>query len=134
MVCSRSLLARLRPVVVTPRRPVSYTHATYQTTTIDQQGLPASETVDVFVTSETHKVGVVTQREYYDKDGNLRRETIPSQKWDPDMASASEEIIRAERKEGEKFHSFADMQTKSLKGLDEKEEKLAKAKSKPEDM
>lgn len=61
-------------------------------------------------------------------DGNIKRQTIPPQKWDADLASTSEEIIKAERRDGGKDISMEKLQKKSLKGFEEKEQKLAKAK------
>lgn len=100
------------------------------------------------MTSETHKVGVVTQKEYIDggmslvimlvcllsymlADGTVKRQTIPPEKWDADLASTSEEIIKAERKHPGKDISMENLQKKSLKGLEEKEQKMAHAKKNP---
>lgn len=84
--------------------------------------IPLPET---FVTAEVHKVGVVTQREVVDAEGNVRRETIPPEKWDADLASTSEEIVKAERHEEHKGPiNMKDMQEKSIKKLVEKEQKL----------
>lgn len=66
LVSTRSVLA-LRPLLVAPRRNITYAHTSYQTTTLDEHGLPQTETVEIFATSETNKVGIVTQKEYYDE-------------------------------------------------------------------
>jgi hypothetical protein len=60
----------------------------------------------------------------------VRRETIPPAKWDPDLASTSEEIVKAERKSPK---SMAAMQKKSLKRLEEQEKKMASVKKTDED-
>lgn len=82
---------------------------------------------ETFVTSETHKVGVVTQKEVVDAEGNVTRQTIPPEKWDADLASTSEEIVKAE-KEHKGPVSMKEMQDKSLKHLKEKELKMSEAK------
>lgn len=85
--------------------------------------------VETFVTSEIHKLGVVTQREVVDAEGNVKRETIPPEKWDADLASTSEEIVKAERHEDHKGPlNMKDLQDKSLKRLLEKDQKMSTAK------
>ena len=72
-------------------------------------------------------MGVVTQREVVDAEGNVKRETVPPEKWDADLASSSEEIVKAERHEDNKSKGPVDMkemQQKSLEHLLEKEKKL----------
>jgi len=87
------------------------------------------------MTSEIHKMGVVTQREVVDAEGNVRRETIPPEKWDADLASSSEEIVKAERHEDHKGpFNLKDLQEKSLKKLLEKEQKMGNTKSSNEHM
>eukprot|EP00026_Physarum_polycephalum_P004125 Phypoly_transcript_04142.p2 GENE.Phypoly_transcript_04142~~Phypoly_transcript_04142.p2 ORF type:complete len:143 (+),score=25.62 Phypoly_transcript_04142:153-581(+) len=128
-----SRLAVCRSVGVrTLTRPITI-QQTKVTTTITDADTPIplgrEGITETFVTSEIHKVGVVTQREVVDAEGNVKRETIPPEKWDADLASSSEEIVKAEKHEDHKGPlSMKALQEKTLKKLLEKETKLSTAK------
>jgi len=126
-VC-RSIGARtvVRPITVQKTTQTTVTTITDSDTAIP---LGRDDITETFVTSEIHKIGVVTQREVVDAEGNVTRETIPPAKWDADLASTSEEIIKAEKHDDHKGpFSMKDLQDKSLKRLAEKDRKLNEAK------
>ena len=50
--------------------------------------------------------------------------TKSSKKWDSDLASNSEEIVHAERKDAKKNQSIEEMQDNTVKKVQEKEKKL----------
>ena len=132
---SRMILSRAASLSVRSRPITSITQTTVkQTTTVsDDPNVAAAAAgimegvTETFTTSEMNKLGVVTQKEVIDGDGKITRQTIPPSKWDADLASTSEEIVKAERSKGKDI-SMEKLQQKSLKGIEEKEKKMANAK------
>jgi hypothetical protein len=52
------------------------------------------------------------------------KHTKSSKNWNPDLASNSEEVVHAERKEAKKNHSVEEMQQKSVRNVQQREKKL----------
>eukprot|EP00026_Physarum_polycephalum_P016445 Phypoly_transcript_17351.p1 GENE.Phypoly_transcript_17351~~Phypoly_transcript_17351.p1 ORF type:complete len:125 (+),score=30.31 Phypoly_transcript_17351:350-724(+) len=74
-----------------------------------------------FTSSEQNKVDIATQ--VTDAEG---KHTKSKKNWNPELASTSEEIVHAERKEARKPHTYGmeEMQQKSIRKIHEKEKEL----------